>query len=298
MQDFSMRNLTTGMASVNKPTSTPSQFIASGQGFAIKADQSASATTVVTFNNDMRVTGNNDQYRSSAPASDLLWLQIENTDLDLHSKAALGFLEQATEALEAGYDSKRLATPVSIFTSLRSKEQLGIQGREVFDSSMTIPVGFSTAIEEVQTYTISLDSFEGENLSNVPMYLVDLLEERYVNLKERTYSFTSSVANTSDRFLLVFEAPEVLGVEEQGTLETTVSLYPNPAKAQVTLGYVGTQQLQNATIIDVNGKTVMHIDLTTFSQTKTIALDALAAGVYFVQINGTTETTVKKLIIQ
>lgn len=298
MQDFSMRNLTTGMAAVNKPASTPSQFMASGQGFAIKADQAQSGTTVITFNNDMRVTGNNDQYRSNAPANDLLWLQIENTNLDLRSKTALGFLEQATEALDKGYDSKRLATPVSIYTTLRSKEQLGIQGRESFESSITVPVGFATAIEEVDTYTISLDSFEGENLTNNPIFLVDLLEQRYVNLKERDYTFTSSVTNTSDRFTLVFETPEVLGVEEQGTLETTLSLYPNPTKDQVTLGYAGGQPLTNAVILDVNGKMVMNIDLRTFSQTMTISLDALSSGVYFVQINAETETTVKKLIVQ
>lgn len=298
MQDFSMRNLTTGMAAVNKPGSTPSQFMASGQGFAIKADQSASGTSVVTFNNDMRVTGNNDQYRSSGPADDLLWLQIENTNLDVRSNAALGFLEQGTEAIDKGYDSKRLATPVSIYTTLRSKEQLGIQAREAFDASMQIPVGFATAIEEVDTYTISLDSFEGENLNNTPIYLVDLLEQRYVNLKDREYTFTSSFTNTADRFTLVFEAPEVLGIEEQGTLDTAVSLYPNPTKNQVTLGYMGTQQLQNATILDVNGKMIMDIDLTNFSQTKAISLNSLSSGVYFVQINGNSETTVKKLIVQ
>tara|TARA_R110002051_G_scaffold160901_2_gene232490 strand:- start:12075 stop:18161 length:6087 start_codon:yes stop_codon:yes gene_type:complete len=298
MQDFSMRNLTTGMAAVNKPGSTPSQFIASGQGFAIKADQAQSATTVVSFNNDMRVTGNNDQYRSNAPANDLLWLQIENAQFNLKSKAALGFLEQATEAIDPGYDSKRMATPVSIYTSLRTNEQLGIQGRESFDRAMIIPVGFATAIEEVDTYTISLSSFEGENLNSNPIYLVDLVEQRYVNLKEKDYEFSSHIANTADRFTLMFEAPEVLGVEAQGTLNNSVSLYPNPTKNQVTLGYAGLQVLTNASILDVNGKMIMNIDLTNFSQTKTISLNGFASGVYFVQINGTTESTVKKLIIQ
>jgi subtilisin-like proprotein convertase family protein len=298
MQDFSMRNLTTGMAAVNKPGSTPSQFIASGQGFAIKADQAQAATTTVTFNNDMRVTGNNDQYRSNASANDLLWLQIENAQFDLRSKAALGFLEQATEAIDRGYDSKRMATPVSIYTSLRTNEQLGIQGRESFDSAMIIPVGFATAIEEVDTYTISLSSFEGENLNSNPIYLVDLVEQRYVNLKEKDYVFSSHIANTADRFTLMFEAPEVLGVEAQGTLNNSVSLYPNPTKDQVTLGYAGSQELTNASILDVNGKMIKKIDLTNFSQTKTISLNGFASGVYFVQINGTTESTVKKLIIQ
>ena len=124
------------------------------------------------------------------------------------------------------------------------------------------------------------------------------MEQRYVNLKEKDYEFSSHIANTADRFTLMFEAPEVLGVEAQGTLNNSVSLYPNPTKNQVTLGYAGLQVLTNASILDVNGKMIMNIDLTNFSQTKTISLNGFASGVYFVQINGTTESTVKKLIIQ
>ncbi|MFT6416808.1 MAG: hypothetical protein ACJARZ_002159, partial [Dokdonia sp.] len=176
--------------------------------------------------------------------------------------------------------------------------QLGIQGRESFDRAMMIPVGFATAIEEEDAYTISLDSYEGENLNNNPIYLVDLLEQRYVNLKEKEYTFTSSVTNTSDRFTLVFEAPEALGVEEQGTLDTTVSLYPNPAKNKVTLSYVGNQTLRSAYIIDVNGKVIRALDLSTFNQSQTINLGDIASGMYFIQVQCDSQSTVKKLIIQ
>ncbi|MEQ3655060.1 MAG: reprolysin-like metallopeptidase [Dokdonia sp.] len=298
MQDFSMRNKTTGMAAVNKPADVPTQYIASGQGFAIKADQGAAGDAVVVFNNDMRVTGNNDQYRSSTPANDLLWLKIENAAFELHSKAALGFLEEATSGIDRGYDSKRMATPLSIYTSVKTKEQLGIQGREAFDTSMQIPVGFATAIEEVTTYTISLDAFEGENLLATPMYLVDLIEERYVNLKQRDYTFTANMTNTSDRFMLVFEAPEVLGVTNIDTLERAISLYPNPASDTFVIGYTGSEQMSNARIIDTNGKVVQTISLKDFDQMKQVSVSNLAAGVYFVQIQGIDQAVVKKLIIQ
>lgn len=295
MMDFSMRNLTTGMAAPNKPASTPTQYIASGQGFAIKALQAASGTTQVTFNNAMRVTGNNDQYRN-IENRELLWLKISNPSYELSSTAAVGFLSQATKGLDLGYDSKRMATPISIYTSLKSGEQLGIQGRETFDTDIIVPVGIATAIEEAVSYTISLDSYEGTVLSETPIYLVDLLEGTYVNLKEKTYTFNTGIINSSDRFILTFRAPEALGVAEEDSFENTVQLFPNPARDVVTIAFNGQEQLRNARIIDANGKLVKEVDLSDFNIQQSLNISDLATGIYFVEISGSSSTTVKKLI--
>lgn len=294
MNDISMRNLAGGNAAGNGGTA-PGRYIASGQGFAVKAVEGGAVN--VSFNNSMRVTDNNDQYRNPAN-EDRLWIAVTNDGFDLKSSALIAFLPQTTEGLDKGYDSKRIATTASIYTTLKSGTQLGIQSREAFDSAMEIPVGFSTAIEEAQSYTISIDALEGSHLSETPIYLVDHLEERFVNLIEEDYTFTSTLANAPNRFRIVFEAPTVLGVEGQQTLEASLSLYPNPAKNQVTLTYTGSQILKSATIIDVNGKVVHQLDLSAFYQSKQIDLSELASGIYFIQVQGSSESTVKKLIIQ
>ena len=294
MNDISMRNLAGGNPSGNGGTA-PGRYIASGQGFAVKAVQGGDIN--VSFTNIMRVTGNNDQYRNPSN-EDRLWISVSNEGFDLKSNALIAFLPQASEGVDKGYDSKRIATTASIFTTLKSGEQLGIQSRETFNSSMEIPVGFSTAIEESQSYTVSIDGIEGAQLSESPIYLIDQVLERFVNLKEEAYTFTSTLTNAPNRFVIVFEAPTVLGIEGQQTLDTSISLYPNPAKTLVTLSYAGTQDLKLAQIIDVNGKVVRQLDLSSFSQSQTFDLDNMSSGVYFMQVQGTTESTVKKLIIQ
>lgn len=299
MQDFSMRNLTTGMAAINKPGSTPSQYIASGQGFAIKADQAFSGTDpVVTFSNAIRVTANNDQFRQSSVEKELLWLKISNETYDLQSKTAIGFLPEATNRLDRGYDSKRLATPLSIYSALEDGTQLGIQGLGNFDPTMVIPVGFATAIEESSTYSISLDNITGEALERTEIYLVDLLTNDYTNLKERPFVFESGMLNDGQRFVLAFEKDETLGINDEANLSSLISLYPNPTKATITLSYTGGGSLAQAIISDVQGKIIDQIDLSDFNSTKTFDISRYASGTYFVQIQSSNEMIVKRIIKQ
>ena len=294
MNDISMLNKAGGTAA-NNGGSAPGRYIASGQGFAVKAIQGGSPN--VSFTNSMRVTGNNDQYRN-AINEDRLWIKVTNEGYDLQASALIAFLPQTTAGIDKGYDSKRVGSTIGIYSTLKSGEQLGIQSLGAFESDLQIPVGFSTALEEVQTYTISLANVEGAQLSETPIYLIDLLEERYINLKEEAYTFVSNMTNEATRFAIVFEAPETLGVAGQESLDASISLYPNPAKNQVMLSTTSSQGLRTATIIDVNGKVVKAIDLSQMREQKQIELHGLTAGIYFVQIQGSQDSVVKKLIVQ
>ncbi|MFT5751576.1 MAG: hypothetical protein ACI86L_001078, partial [Dokdonia sp.] len=72
MNDISMYNLSGGTAATNGGI-TPNEFIASGQGFAIKAVEGGAVNAV--FTNEMRETGNNDQYRNPEQEN-RVWLSI------------------------------------------------------------------------------------------------------------------------------------------------------------------------------------------------------------------------------
>ncbi|RMB63824.1 T9SS C-terminal target domain-containing protein [Dokdonia sinensis] len=296
MQDFSMLNLTTGMAAPNKPGSVPSRYIASGQGFAIKADQAAMATTEVTFNNEMRVSGNNNQYRTQSERN-LIWLKLSNEQHDLQSKTAIGFLAEASEGMDRGYDSKRMATPISIYTTIKSGEQLGIQGRESFDQEMIIEVGVATAIEEITPYIISLDDIEGVQIDSTPIYLIDFATQTYVNLKEKSYSFTTNAINSSERFALAFKSPENLGVSEQVLFEKRIQLFPNPATDSVTIKTSNDDVIQHLEIYDTNGKHVKQVGFTGSNAQETVDVSGLAKGVYMVKISNGKTSTIKKLVV-
>jgi hypothetical protein len=294
MNDISMYNLSGGTAATNGGI-TPNEFIASGQGFAIKAVEGGAVNAV--FTNEMRETGNNDQYRNPEQEN-RVWLSIRNDEYSLKGQTLLAFLPEATAAMNPGYDSKRIAGAVSLFTSLKSGEQLGIQGREVFDVSMQIPVGFASAIEGDVEFHIEIDALQGGGIENVPVYLVDTWTGTYVNLKERGFVFKSGRTLTADRFMLTFETPDVLSVEGVDTLEQGVKLYPNPTNGLVTLAYAGDQRLEGITIVDMQGKVVYEEALNAFNRTKVLNVNNLSSGVYFVRVRSTEQSVVQKLIVK
>ena len=294
MNDISVRNLAGGNAAGNGGTA-PGRYIASGQGFAIKAVQGGSANAV--FNNSMRVVDNNDQYRNS-DTENRVWLEMTNDTYALKSNTLLAFLPQTTDGMDPGYDTKRIATTAAIFTTMKNGEQLGIQSRETFDSSMEIALGFATVVEEQEEYTIRLSDVQGTAIENTPVFLVDKLLQTYVNLKERAYTFTSSITNNTDRFLLVFEEKEVLGLEQVVALENAIQLFPNPSQGQVTMTYNGTEKLNALSVINVNGQVILQEDLNGFDQRQDFNLSKLSSGIYFVQINSQSGQVTKKLILK
>ncbi|WP_299678057.1 leucine-rich repeat domain-containing protein [uncultured Dokdonia sp.] len=301
MNDISIRNAIMGIAAVNGGT-PPSQFMASGQGFGIKADQAEMvAGTPVVFTNSIRVTGNNDGFRSSDTSTDIdkLWLNLTTTAFDeAIAQTGIGFTSNATPAIDKGYDSPRVGTFLSLFTTLDSGELLGIQSRETFDAEMEIALGFSTSIEEISPYTISIGNLEGIAIENATVFIIDHVLDTIVNLNEQPYTFTAQKGLYTDRFTMVFQESEILSTDEESFRESGITLYPNPSQGQVTLAYAGSSILENAVITDVNGKIVRTIDLSSFNQSQTMDLSALARGMYFIQITSQENTVTKKLILR
>ena len=301
MNDVSIRNTMMGIAAVNGGTA-PGQFMASGQGFGIKADQAEMmAGTPVVFTNSIRVTGNNDGFRSSETSTEIdkLWLNLTTTAFDeAIAQTGIGFTPEATPAIDKGYDSPRLGTFLSLFTTVDSGELLGIQGREAFDADIEIALGFSTSIETATPYTININTFEGIGLENTPIFIIDHYLNTIVNLKEQSYTFTAQKGLHTDRFTIVFQDREVLSADEESFRESGINLYPNPSHGQITLAYTGISTLENAVITDINGKIIKRIDLQNFDQTQTIDLSNLARGMYFMQITSQETTFTKKLILK
>ena len=140
-----MYNLSGGVPAASDPgtTTTPNGYISTGQGFGIKATAAGTAT----FTNSMRRTTNNNTLRDPLNR-DRVWISVNNARYDMQNTTLIAFTQNATPALDNGYDSRRLATVVSLYSHLEDgSEQLGIQSREAFESGVKIPLGFSTQIE-------------------------------------------------------------------------------------------------------------------------------------------------------
>jgi choice-of-anchor B domain-containing protein len=290
MEDISMYNLSGGVGAGNPEViaTRPNGYISTGQGFGIKA--TAAGTAI--FTNDMRRTNNNNTLRNQNN-KDRVWLQVENSQYDMGGATLIAFNENATPGIDPGYDSRRLATVVSLYSHLEDGSgQFGIQTREAFGTGVKVPVGFSTQLDASLEYKISLATIEGENLDEATVYLIDNYTGTITNLNNEAYAFNSDKGTFHNRFMLQFEGEGVLGPDEN-TLQNVV-IYPNPTNGVVNI-YSPDAYITNIEVFDIRGRRFFeHI----YEEKNEHAahLEVLETGIYFVTITTENGKITKKLI--
>jgi hypothetical protein len=79
-------------------------------------------------------------------------------------------------------------------------------------------------------------------------------------------------------------------------MDNGIILFPNPAGEAITLFNKDNFTLQQATIKDINGKTVQVINLSDMASQKQFDISQLAAGVYIITIEGEQKIVIKRMI--
>ncbi len=282
-------------------------YIASGQGFFVTYSDAAPSTTgTVTFNNSMRVDGNNNQFfrtsninANTNSSENKLWLKLTN-DFGLKDNIMIGYVNGATAVNDgAAYDAKTNGayTKTMTFYSLipGDSEKLSVQGKAITDLNIneTIYIGFLNKIDMPTVYTISIDNFEGDFLANNTAYIKDNLLNTYHDLSASAYSFTSEVGEFNDRFEIVFTNP-TLSIDQFTLNEintTIISLTNDDVK------FIAPKNLSisSVTIYDNLGRKI--INLKGSEQIETYHLNTLSQSVYLAEIElSNKQKIIKKFI--
>jgi extracellular elastinolytic metalloproteinase len=90
---------------------------------------------------------------------------------------------------------------------------------------------------------------------------------------------------------------EILSVTDS-ELYNHVILFPNPTQGIMTIVNRTTTQLLSAVITDVNGRIIRTLDLSSSGMTTEFSVEALATGLYFVEISTDTTRIVKRIVKQ
>lgn len=98
----------------------------------------------------------------------------------------------------------------------------------------------------------------------------------------RTVALTSDTAFTAI-FALIDES-SLLEVEAE-----SISFFPNPTKSEITFN----QAIEKVEVIDLTGKTIL-----TFTNAKTINIESLPAGAYYLRLTNNDKTIMQKVIKQ
>lgn len=195
--DYAIWNSSGGIAS-GSGSPAPSGFIASGQGFFVDAVSEGN----IVFDNTMRVTDNNTDFRTSE--NDKIWLNLTTND-ELFSQILLNFSEDATSDFDAKLDAKRFNTtnPITFYSNGLNQERFAIQALPNLTNQTIIPLGFEVTNESISNLKISIDHLE--NLVDVNIYLKDNLLNLMHNIKSSDYEFAIVEADMfNNRFELVF----------------------------------------------------------------------------------------------
>ena len=292
MDDISIYNNSMPLPAVNDPgiSTTPNGVISTGQGFAIKAQ----AGGMVTFTNSMRLTSGNNTLRNPETEAqiDRLMLEVRNADYGVGSYTGVAFNPVATTQVDPGYDTDRLATVVSLFSHLQDgSEQLAIQTMPEFNDAMKIPLGFTTQVDDELEYVISIANAEGNQITNMTVYLVDNLLNTTTNLSQLDYAFRSGKDTYTNRFTLLFES-RLLGSNDN--ILDTIAIFPNPTEGIITISSPHTV-IHSVEVYDISGRSVVEI-LSSEDNQYTLNLASLGTTIYFVKVNTEAGTTTKKII--
>ena len=203
--DYASYNGVGGTATAPAPSggAEPSGNIAAGQSFFALA----SADGTVTFNNGMRIHGDNDQFFKPAKTAKpsllekhRVWLNMTNKD-GAFKQLLIGYIERATNDYDSDFDGITFDGNAYIdFYSINLGKKLVIQGRALpFNDSDNVPLGYRTII--AGNFTISIDQTDGM-LSNQPVYLEDKLTNTINDLSQNDYTFTTGAGVFNNRFVL------------------------------------------------------------------------------------------------
>ncbi len=288
MENISMFNLTGPMTAATAVQAN-NGYLSTSQGFGILA--TASGTAI--FNNAMRITDNNNTLRAVEQDMNRLWVRVSNNTYDHHNTTLIGFVEDATNGLDSGYDSGRLATVVSLYSHLDDgSEQLAIQGRAGFEVEAQVKLGFETIIEEEQEYLISLDQLQGPAIEQQEVYLIDIIENVIVKLNEQDYKFISNAGRQDERFIIQFKPREVLNNLESAI--EAISVFPNPANGIININSPKSS-IKEVTVTDIQGRIISTIKAYD-KNNLVVDVSHLNTAVYFITIKTELGIKVEQMI--
>lgn len=273
INNFASRNLSGGTAAVNG-TLVPDEYIQTGQGFFINA----LASGPLYFTNSMRNPISNNQFMSRTVAEsnekNRFWLNLTEGN-NHHNQILIGYIENATNDFDFGYDGKLLNNGSSaIYSLLNDNDELVIQGKSLpFNDTDIVPLGFKSNNDGL--FTISIDHADGLFANGQVIYLKDKLTNVIYDLTANDYTFVANSGTTNDRFEIVFK--NSLSENNPINVDNTILAFSNDSGLNITSSV---EKIKSITVYDLVGRTLYtndnidktNVNITSIAKTESMIL--------------------------
>ena len=277
-------------------------IIAPMQGFWIQA--TGAPTLSITENVK---TASAFTFKREAKVSDYIEVTLESPKAPDYTQASteIMFNEFALSTYESGVDAPFLPRSFMIGENVVDIASRSQEGRKLFKNVLP----FSSQLTEVPLYTVFTTETE-YNIHLIPREfstsMVVVLLDKYTGIRtlidgNTTYKFTTDdnpASKASDRF--VIQADKVLSTSNIGTNESTFSLYPNPARDQLTIVSRMNEGINEVRITTFSGKEVMNFTLADSKSSfeKTVDVSGFEKGGYLITFVSRNGNFVEKLIVE
>ncbi|MCT8339830.1 M36 family metallopeptidase [Flavobacteriaceae bacterium TK19130] len=180
--------------------------------------------------------------------------------------------------------ASRTATPVTVETVL---------------PELTCPDNDTVIVDGGEVYTLTdytTQATATDNCTAEPTITQDPVAGTELPLGENTITVTAiDEAGNVATCTFVITVQDELDIADV-SMEEAIELYPNPTSGTLTILNRSNEKLLKATVIDVKGRVIQTVDLREMATESTIAMDAFANGMYFVQISSENRQMVKRII--
>lgn len=257
-------------------------FIASGQGFIVKAKSS-----VLNFTNAMRSSNNVNEFFRTAVV-DRFWLELTNAAKVSFGKKLLAYIPEATLGYDNGLDGLYINDSKTALLSMIDNNELVIQARPAFTSEDSVPLVFKTDVAD--NYTITLQQVEGIFNGSQDIFLKDNLTNLTHNFKTGSYTFTTEAGTFNNRFEIVYQ--NALAVQQPLFNDTSVVVYKQNNELIINSGNTS---MTNVKVYDSRGRLLMEQNKINASQAKFYT--GTTNEILIVKITSDTLGTVTKKVI-
>jgi len=287
-------------------TKTPTRYIPVGQGFFTEIENNG----MLKFKNSQRVfikesdadgAYNNGSVFFKNKANSIenetitfqkIRLQF-NTSNNLSRELVLGFSDSTSDDFDYGYDANIDNFNESDLATILEGKKYAIQAFSPIHDNKEIDLALNS--DANLSYTISM--IDTENIDQYQeIYLWDVQENIYHDLRTGDYSFTALTEENTTRFKIVFNAGETLSNPEYNL--DSILIYVNNTEDKLYIKGLN-ENVKKLHIVNILGQTVMEYKkLNSQKLNQGLATSKLSSGVYIINLeleNGA--AMAKKIII-
>ncbi|WP_417873407.1 T9SS type A sorting domain-containing protein [Xanthomarina gelatinilytica] len=294
---------------------TAYRYIPIGQGFMIEG----AATGVVTFTNAQREfykqSGTDSEFFRTADTSSTedtieeieytedglnivpadykrFRINVDFSENEFYTRQLLmNFHHTATDGFDYGLEAKTKFSENSDAYWILDDVPYLIQAFN-YDMELRIPL----VVEAKNNQPIRFRIFDVQNFDeNQPIFIHDIHNDIYVDLRENNYEINLPQGTYTDRFEITFTS-EALNIDQVITVED-LSIYQNNQLAQLTISNPKLLEVKQVNLYDVTGKQIFNEKNLNTESHYSFSTKNLSQGVYIAHVSFADNQVISKKII-